>query len=120
MYFLKGSTIVSGVTNGEVDSNTIRLLEYAIENTLFESHKYSKFEVCKPCALEKKIRVKFGTIVHHTKGMLDYVHSDVWGPIKVKSFGSRNHDVNYGGDMVIKLLHKFKHYLDLYGICNLN
>ena len=25
----------------------------------------------------KKIRVKFGTIVHHTKGMLDYVHSDV-------------------------------------------
>ena len=71
MYFLKGSTIVSGVTSGEVDSNTIRLLEYAIENTLFESHKYSKFEVCKPC------RVKFGTIVHHTKGMLDYVHSDV-------------------------------------------
>ena len=68
----------------------------------------------------KKIRVKFGTIVHHTKGMLDYVHSDVWGPIKVASFRGRNHDVNFGGDMVIKPLHKFKHYLDLYGICNLN
>ena len=29
-------------------------------------------------------------------------------------------NVNFGGDMVIKPLHKFKRCLDLYGICNLN
>ena len=29
-------------------------------------------------------------------------------------------NVNFGGDMVIKPLHKFKCCLDLYGICNLN
>ena len=29
-------------------------------------------------------------------------------------------NVNFGGDMVIKHLHKFKRCLDLYGICNLN
>ena len=40
--------------------------------------------------------------------------------IKVASFRGGNHDVTFGGDMVIKSLHKFKHCLDLYGICNLN
>ena len=44
----------------------------------------------------------------------------MWKPIKVASFRGRNHDVNFGGDMVIKSLHKFKRYLDLFGICNLN
>ena len=29
-------------------------------------------------------------------------------------------NVNFGGDMVNKPLHKFKRCLDLYGICNLN
>ena len=79
-----------------------------------------KFEVCEPCALEKQNRVNLGTIVHHTKVLLDYVHPDVWEPIKVSSFSRWNHDVNFGGDMVIKPLHKFKCCLDLYGICNLN
>nr|XP_023922036.1 allergen Fra a 1-like [Quercus suber]POE98440.1 major allergen pru ar 1 [Quercus suber] len=58
MYFLKGSTVASGViaisdTIGEVTSDTNRLLEHANDNTLFESAKNYKFEVCKPCALEK-------------------------------------------------------------------
>ena len=76
MYFFKGSTIVGGVTKisdkiGEVISNTNRLLEHANDNTLFESAKNYKFEVCEPCALEKQTKVKFGTVVLHTKGMLD-------------------------------------------------
>ena len=29
-------------------------------------------------------------------------------------------NVNFGGGMVVKPLHKFKRCLDLYGICNLN
>ena len=95
-------------------------MEHVNNNTLFESAKNCKFEVCEPCALEKQTKVKFGTIVHHTKGLLDYVKTNVWEPIKVASFGGRNHDVNFGGDMVIKPLHKFKRCLDLYGICNLN
>ena len=120
MYFLKGSTIVGGTAIGEVTLDTIRLLEHANDNTLFESAKNCKFEVCEPCALEKQTKVKFGTIVHHTKGLLDYVHTNVWEPIHVASFGGRNYDVIFGGDMVIKHLHKFKCCLDLFGICNLN
>ena len=76
MYFLKGSTVVGGViaisyTVREVTSNINRLLEHANDNTLFESAKNYKFEVCKPCALEKQTKVKFGMVVVHTKGMLE-------------------------------------------------
>ena len=76
MYFLKWSTVVGGVTAisdivREVTSNINRLLEHANDNTLFESAKNYKFEVCKPCALEKQTKNKFGTVVLHTKGMLD-------------------------------------------------
>ena len=125
MYFLKGSTVIGGVnaisdTIGEVTSHTIRLLEHANDNTLFESAKNCKFEVCEPCSLKKQTKVKFGTVVRHTKGMLDYIDNNVWEPIKVASFGGRNHDVNFGGDIVIKSLNKFKRRLDLFGICNLN
>ena len=114
MYFLKGSTVVGRVAIGEVTLYTIRHLEHANDNTMFESTKNCKFEVCEPCALEKQNKVKFSRVVH----MLDYVH--VWGPIKVASFGGSNHYVIFGGDMVIKHLHKFKCCLDLFGICNLN
>ena len=95
-------------------------MEHANDNTLFESVKNYKFEVCEPCALEKQTKVKFGTMVHHTMGLPDYVHSDIWEPIKDTSFGDRNHGVIFGGDMVIKHLHKFKCCLDLFGICKLN
>ena len=76
MYFLKGSIVVGGVTAisdtvREVTSNINRLLEHANDNTLFESAKNYKFEVCKPCALEKQTKVKFGMVVVHTKVMLE-------------------------------------------------
>ena len=31
--------------------------------------------------------VKFNTSVHITKGTLDYVHADLWGPSRKPSFG---------------------------------
>ena len=33
----------------------------------------------------KSTRVKFGKGKHTTKGILDYVHSDLWGPMKMPS-----------------------------------
>ena len=55
---------------GRLLQTLIDFLEHANDNTLFESAKNYKFEVCKPCALEKQTKVKFGTVVLHTKGML--------------------------------------------------
>ena len=37
----------------------------------------TNFEICEPCALDWQNRVKFVIVVHHTKGMLHYVHTDV-------------------------------------------
>ena len=38
-----------------------------------------KIEFCEHCIIEKKTKVKFGTATHCTEGILDYVHTDVWG-----------------------------------------
>jgi len=42
--------------------------------------------------------VKFGTAIHNTKGILDYVHSDVWGPAKTLSIGGRHYFVTFVDD----------------------
>ncbi|CAA0825675.1 Unknown protein, partial [Striga hermonthica] len=42
--------------------------------------------------------VKFGTTIHNTEGILDYVHSDVWGPSKTPSLGGRGYFVTFTVD----------------------
>jgi len=37
------------------------------------------------CIFEKHKRVKFNTSVYTTKGTLDYVHADLWGPSRKPS-----------------------------------
>ena len=39
--------------------------------------------------LVNKKNVKFGTAIHQTKGILDYVHTGVWGPKNVSWGGKR-------------------------------
>ena len=60
------------------------------------------------------------TLEDKPEGMLD----KDWEKINRQACGTIHlclaKNVNFGGDMVIKPLHKFKHCLDLYGICNLN
>ena len=47
-----------------------------------------------------------------------------WEKINIQASGTIRlclaKNVNFGGGMVVKPLHKFKRCLDLYGICNLN
>ena len=60
------------------------------------------------------------TLEDKPKGMLD----KDWENFNRQAYGTIRlclaKNLNFGGDMVIKPLHKFKHCLDLYGICNLN
>ena len=47
-------------------------------------------EFCETCVYGKSCRVKFGTGIQRTKGTLDYIHSDLWGPTRTQSlFGAR-------------------------------
>ncbi|TYK10339.1 hypothetical protein E5676_scaffold367G00140 [Cucumis melo var. makuwa] len=44
---------------------------------------------CEHCIMGKSTRVRFGKGKHTTKGILDYVHSDLWGPTKEARMGGR-------------------------------
>ena len=49
---------------------------------LLKGAKTCKMEFFEHRALAKKTKVKFDTAIHRTKGILDYVHIDIWGPSK--------------------------------------
>ncbi|KAH9716238.1 Integrase catalytic domain-containing protein [Citrus sinensis] len=49
-------------------------------------------------SLSKKTRVKFGTANHDTREILEYVHSDVWGPTKTASIGGSYYFITFVDD----------------------
>ena len=57
---------------------------------LLKGVKTCKLDFCEHCVLGKQTRVKFGIVVHQTKGILDYVHSDVWGLTKTASLSGKH------------------------------
>ena len=54
---------------------------------LLKGLKNCKLGFCENCVFGKQKRVKFNTGKHNSKGILEYVHSDVWGPAPVNSLG---------------------------------
>ena len=40
-------------------------------------------DLCEPCIFGKQHRVKFANSTKHSRGVLDLVHSDVWGPAPI-------------------------------------
>ena len=57
------------------------------ERGLLDGLKDYKMEFCKFCVMGKQSKVSFKMGQHTTKGLIDYVHSDVWGPTRVQSLG---------------------------------
>ena len=47
---------------------------------LLDGCNIGKVDFCEHCIFGKHKRVRFNTSVHTTEGILDYVHSDLWGP----------------------------------------
>ena len=43
----------------------------------------STLKFCEHCVFEKQKRIKFTKGFHNTKGNLDYIHSNLWGPSRV-------------------------------------
>jgi len=50
---------------------------------LLKGAKTCKLEFCEHCALGTKIKVKFNTVIHLIKRILDYVHMEVWAPLRM-------------------------------------
>ena len=65
---------------------------------LLKGAKTCKLDFCEQCVLGKQKRVKFGTAIHNTEGILDYNHIDVWGPTKTASLGGKHYFVTFVDD----------------------
>ncbi|KAL5858125.1 hypothetical protein ACOSQ3_005583 [Xanthoceras sorbifolium] len=102
LYILKGSTVTGATavsTSSLSDSDVTRLwhmrLGHMSERGLSElsrrgllcGQSTSKLDFCEHCIFGKQKRVSFSTAIHRTKGTLDYIHSDLWGPARVPSKG---------------------------------
>ena len=65
--------------------------------------KNCQLEFCKFCVLGKKNRVSFKTSTHSSKDVLEYVHTDVWGPAEVESKGGAKYFVTFIDDYTRKV-----------------
>ncbi|GJR43097.1 kinase-like domain, phloem protein 2-like protein [Tanacetum coccineum] len=52
---------------------------------LLDNHKVASLEFCEHCVIEKQKRVSFLKAIYQTKGTLDHLHADCWGPSRVPS-----------------------------------
>lgn len=59
-----------------------KALQTLTKQGLLKGVTVGKLDLCEKCILGKQMRVKFDTIIHNTKDIIDYIHSDIWGPTK--------------------------------------
>lgn len=103
LYHLQGTTITGDVnvtSNKSSVSDTTNLwhmrlghmselgLSVLSKRGLLDGQCTGKLDFCEHCIFGKHKRVKFNTSVHTTQGILDYVHSDIWGPSQEASLGA--------------------------------
>nr|ABA97637.1 retrotransposon protein, putative, Ty1-copia subclass [Oryza sativa Japonica Group] len=102
LYVLRGSTLHGSVTAAAVTKDEpnktnlwhMRLghmselgMAELMKRNLLDGCTQGNMKFCERCVFGKHKRVKFNTSVHRTKGILDYVHADLWGPSRKPSLG---------------------------------
>ncbi|KAH9761191.1 hypothetical protein KPL70_000407 [Citrus sinensis] len=109
LYYLKGGT-TDEANIVEAHSDTTKLwhvrlghageksLQILMRHGLLKGTKTCKLNFCEHCVVGKKTRVKFGTANHDTREIVEYVHSDVWGPTKTTSIGGSHYFVIFVDD----------------------
>jgi transposase InsO family protein len=126
LYFLQGSTVTgsAAVASSVVHQDDLtrlwhmrlghmgeRGLQILSKEDLLGGHKIKSLEFCEHCVFGKLHRSKFPKAVHRTKGTLDYIHSDCWGPSRVESLGGHRYFMSVIDDYsrmtwVIMMKHK--------------
>ncbi|KAH9782190.1 Integrase catalytic domain-containing protein [Citrus sinensis] len=100
VYVLDGE-VVTGESSVSVKANTditrlwhLRLGHISLKGLkelekqgVLGADKIEELDFCEGCVLGKSTRASFKKSVHKTKSILDYVHSDLWGPSQVPSLG---------------------------------
>ena len=68
------------------------------KRNLLTGIKSCKLDFRKYCIMGKQCRVRFKTATYKTKGILDYVHSDIWGPVRILSKGRAQYFMSFIDD----------------------
>ncbi|KAG9441834.1 hypothetical protein H6P81_017688 [Aristolochia fimbriata] len=118
LYVLDGSTVTGSTTVASAsltESETTRLwhlrlghmsergLNLLSRRGLLCGQSTGKIDFCEHCVFGKHKRVAFNTAIHRTKGTLDYVHSDLWGPSQVVSKGGAKYLLTFIDDFSRKV-----------------
>ncbi|CAM8876608.1 unnamed protein product [Rhodiola kirilowii] len=111
IYVLLGNTIVGAQINyAEKKVNDMSLwhlrlahvgekgLEKLYEQGCLGAEKPEKLLFCENCILGKATKVKFNKAIHRTSDVLDYVHSDLWGPTKTESHSGKKYFMTFIDD----------------------
>jgi hypothetical protein len=128
LYVLRGSTlpgIAAAVSSDETSKTNLwhkRLghmselgMAELAKRELIDGCDLGNLEFCEHCIFGKHKRVKFNASVHTTKGILDYVHADVWGPSRRTSNGGANYMLTIIDDYSRKVWPYFlKHKSDVF------
>ncbi|KAG8478679.1 hypothetical protein CXB51_028516 [Gossypium anomalum] len=118
LYVLQGSTITGdaavasfSLSNDDITKLWHMRLGHMSENGMAELSKRGlldgqgiyKLNSCEHCVFGKQKRVRFTRGIHKMKGMLGYIHSDLWGPSRVPSRGGANYMLTFIDDFSRKV-----------------
>ena len=120
LYKLSGNTILGGAAISTEEENckddtqlwhlrlghmSERALQELYMRQLLKGVGSCKLEFCKYCVMEKQCKVSFKvpSKENGSKGLLDYIHSDVWGPAPTRSNGGARYFVTFMDDFSRKV-----------------
>jgi len=114
-YKITWSIIISDTSTTTEKEDTIRLwhmrLRHMSEQDLQVLHKkgvllgikYYKLDLCKFWIMCRHRKVVFSTSQHKTKGLLDLIHTDVWGPSPLASIEGARYYVTFINDFSMRV-----------------
>jgi transposase InsO family protein len=73
-------------------------LKVLVDRKSLPSLKFLNLNFCKYCVFGKQCRQKFKTRRHISECIIDYIHSDVWGPSPTVYFGGLSYFVTFIDD----------------------
>ncbi|KAG8481211.1 hypothetical protein CXB51_025954 [Gossypium anomalum] len=118
LYVLQGSTVTgdaavasSSLSDDDITKLWHMRLGHMSENSMTELSKRGlldgqgicKLNFCEHCVFGKQKRVRFTRGIHNTKGPLEHIHSDLWGPSRVPSRGGANYMLTFIDDFSRKV-----------------
>ncbi|KAG8489027.1 hypothetical protein CXB51_017119 [Gossypium anomalum] len=71
-------TAKSGVL--KISKGSLVVMKGIEQRGLLDGQGICKLNFCEHCVFGKQKRVRFTRGIHNTKGTLEYIHSDLWGP----------------------------------------